>query len=87
MNSSLSPDPWMVSLALVVTGALTSVNQFFNYGKKAQKHSEYANLYSSLSNTVARELSIPKAHRQACDVFMERITARFEAIQVAAPDL
>lgn len=87
MNGVLTPDAWVISLAMVLTGILTTTSQFLNLGKKASRHTEYSGLYADLSAQITRELALPKRGRTACDVYMERVSSRYAFLQGSAPDL
>ena len=75
------------SLVLMASGLFSGVGMFFNFGKKQTEHGVYANKFFKLLNEVEAELSKPKRHRIACDVYMERIKNEYHALVLASPDL
>lgn len=71
--SSLIPcHSLLYSVGMMCVGILSGVSVFFNFGKKAQEHSEYENRFFELGNEMETELCKPKRHRVACDVYLER---------------
>tara|TARA_R110000823_G_C15786269_1_gene485657 strand:+ start:112 stop:606 length:495 start_codon:yes stop_codon:yes gene_type:complete len=61
------------SLGIMGTGLFSGISMFFNFGKKEQLHFEYQNKFFELFNEIEAELSKPKKHRIACDVYLEKI--------------
>ena len=74
-------------ITLSLTGILTGINTFFNHGKKTEKHNEYAGRYSELAGFIATELSKPKKFRIQLDVYLERVTRKFNDLNNSAPML
>jgi hypothetical protein len=75
------------STGMMLTGIISGINAFFNYGKKTTQHNEYAGRYAELAGYVASELIKPKRHRIALDVFMERINEKMSGLNSTAPML
>ena len=78
---------WISSTALILTAINSAIIQFFNFGNKQNKHSEVSNRYTELAGMIKIELAKPKTFRISCDVFMERITVKYQNLQKSAPDL
>ena len=75
------------SLVLMLAGLFSGVGMFFNFGKKEVEHATYSNKFFKLVNDVEAELSKPKRHRVACDVYMEKVKNEYNALVLSAPDL
>jgi hypothetical protein len=78
---------WISSTALIVTAINSAIIQFFNFGNKQNKHSEASNRYTELAGMINMELAKPDPFRISCDVFVERITVKYQNLQNSAPDL
>jgi hypothetical protein len=68
-------------------GLFSGVGMFFNFGKKEQLHFEYMNRFFELANEIEAELSKPKRHRIACDVYMEKIKQEYNKYTSLSPTL
>ena len=75
------------SLFLMSAGVFSGINMFFNFGKKQGEHNTYSNKFFKLVNDVEMELSKPKRHRIACDVYMEKVKNEYNALVLSSPDL
>lgn len=86
--SSIVPCHSLVySLGMMGTGLFSGISMFFNFGKKEQLHFEYENRFFELSNEIDSELSKPKKHRVACDVYMEKIKQEYNKCCSQSPTL
>ena len=74
-------------ITLSLTGILTGINTFFNYGKKTEKHNEFAGRYGELAGFISAELCKPKKFRVQLDVFMERCVQKKNDLDNSAPML
>jgi hypothetical protein len=74
-----------VSVVLVFASILSATQQFFNFGKKAQSHSEYSGKFSELALSTRVEIVKPKRFRVACDVFLERVSRNMIELKNSAP--
>lgn len=75
------------SLVLMSSGLFSGVGMFFNFGKKEVEHNTYANKFFKLVNEVDAELSKPKRHRIACDVYMEKVKNEYHSLVLSSPNL
>jgi hypothetical protein len=75
------------SLGIMGTGLFSGISMFFNFGKKEASHFEYQNKFFELSNEIEAELSKPKRHRIACDVYMEKIKQEYSKYCSLSPTL
>lgn len=75
------------SLILSSAGLFSGCLMFFNFGKKEMEHNTYSNKFFKLVNEVEMELSKPKRHRIACDVYMERVKNEYNSLVMSSPDL
>ena len=75
------------SLVLMSYGLFSGVGMFFNFGKKEVEHNTYANKFFKLVNEVEAELSKPKRHRIACDVYMEKVKNEYHSLVLSSPNL
>lgn len=74
-------------ILLATTTLVQGMNTMFNFGQKAERHSDYSNRYSELETVIDKELVKPRSMRIACDVFMEHVTATLGRLAGGAPDL
>ena len=75
------------SLGMMSAGLLGGINAFFNFGKKESEHFEFMNRFFELANEIESELSKPKRHRIACDVYVEKIKQIYNKLCSASPTL
>lgn len=75
------------SLVLMSASLFSGCLMFFNFGKKEMEHNTYSNKFFKLITEVEMELSKPKRHRIACDVYMEKVKNEFNSLVLSAPDL
>lgn len=75
------------SLVLMLAGLFSGVGLFFNFGKKEMEHHTYSNKFFKLITEIEAELSKPKRHRIACDVYIERVKNEYGSLTLASPDL
>ena len=75
------------SLGMMSAGLFGGVNAFFNFGKKESEHFEFMNRFFELANEIESELSKPKRHRIACDVYVEKIKQIYNKLCSASPTL
>tara|TARA_R110000782_G_scaffold58835_2_gene122559 strand:+ start:3008 stop:3517 length:510 start_codon:yes stop_codon:yes gene_type:complete len=75
------------SVSMMLSGLFSGVSMFFNFGKKQQHHLNFSSQYFELSNDIECELSKPKRHRTACDVYMEGVKIKYNNMCRQAPDL
>ena len=87
LSSSISCDSTENSILMMITALFTCMNTFFNYGKRQEKHEQYTNKYFELANEIESELSKPKRHRIACDVYMEKIKQKYNNLHATEPNL
>jgi hypothetical protein len=73
------------SLLMILCGLLTGITTFFNLGKRYTDHGHYEHMYTELARSIESELSRPKAFRQPCDVYLEKIRLRFGNLNNQAP--
>ena len=86
--SSIVPCHSLVyTLGMMMTGLFGGIGMFFNFGKKEQSHFEYMNRFFELANEIDTELSKPKRHRIACDVYMEKIKQEYGKYCSQSPTL
>jgi hypothetical protein len=75
------------SLGIMLSALFSGMNAFFNFGRLHQLHLEFSNRFSELSNDITCELSKPKAHRIACDVYYERIKQQYNSLSAQSPTI
>jgi hypothetical protein len=86
--SSVIPEHSLIySVGMMISGVFSGISMFFNFGKKAQSHSEFSNKFFELTNEINSELSKPKAYRVACDVYMTQIKINYNSLCKHAPDI
>lgn len=78
-------DPFIITCLMLIVGILVGINTFFNFGKQRQSHFEFAGKYAELSLEIGVELCKPKKNRIACDVFLERMSSKFNQLNNNAP--
>ena len=69
--------PLVNTFCFITVGVLSALNSFLNLGKLAQENFEYESKFTELVNDINLELVKPKKYRIACDVFLERITLKY----------
>lgn len=74
-------------LGMTLVAALNCIQTFLNDGGRSQRHYQAASQYSQLADDISIMLSIPRAYRIPCDVFMERVRIQYGHINEHAPDL
>lgn len=79
-------EPLKLSILLISNAVFAGVTTFMNFSKKTQLHFEYEAKYSELAVSIEKELCIPKAHRVAADVFLERIQSSYNYLNSNAPE-
>lgn len=70
---------------LALTGILSGVNRFFDYGPKSQRHFEYEAKYADLVTTVMVELSKERNLRIRADRFVEMVQSKVDNLGANAP--
>lgn len=75
------------SLGLMSAGIFSGLVMFFNYGKKQVEHSTFSNKYFNLVTEIEGEMSKPRKHRIACDVYLEKTKNEYNSLVQSAPDL
>lgn len=75
------------SIGMMCSGLFSGVSMFFNFGKKQQSHHHFSTKFFELSNEVQSELSKPKRHRIACDVYLEKIKQEYTSLVKNSPNL
>lgn len=76
-NNHLPCNSFTNSMLMMTSGLLSGIVTFFNFSKREEKHNQYENLYTTLNEKINLELSKPKRHRIACDLFMESIKSNY----------
>ena len=76
---------YLSSVFLSLTGIGNGLLQFRNYSKKFQQHSEFAAKYSELGMDIQSELIRSKKHRLPFDVFLLKITTKYNHLNRTAP--
>ena len=71
INGMVDITPITFSILMIFSSILAGVNTFFNFSKKSTLHFEFESKYNELHISIEKELSIPKIHRTAADVFLE----------------
>jgi hypothetical protein len=79
--------PWLASVLMLLASALSALNTFLNNGQKAVSHDTASARFAGVDGSIAKCLAVPKAHRVACDVALERFTNLMDAATAAAPPL
>lgn len=86
-SSELITENWKIItiVSLITTGTINIVIGFKNPGKRAESHLNFESLYNQLAVEITSELVKPKCHRQAADVFIQRIMDRYNSLNDRAP--
>lgn len=86
-SSELITENWKIItiVSLITTGAINIVIGFKNPGKRAESHLNFESLYNQLAIEITSELIKPQSHRQAADVFIQRIMDRYNSLNDRAP--
>jgi hypothetical protein len=86
INGLVDIAPITFSILMIFSSIIAGVNTFFNYSKKSTLHFEFEAKYNELGISIEKELSIPKIHRTAADVFLEKIQGTYNHLNNYAPD-
>jgi hypothetical protein len=70
---------------LGVVSAIASVTAFLTPEQLQGQHADFASRYKQLSTEITSELIKPQRHRQAADVFIQRIMDRYNNLNNQAP--
>ena len=79
--------PWLASVLMLMAAALSALNTFLNNGNKAVSHDTASARFAAVDGAIQKCLAIPKAHRIACDVALERFSSQMDSATAAAPPL
>ena len=79
--------PFLASVMMLCAAALSALNTFMNNGQKAVAHDNAAARFAGVDGSVQKCLAVPKAHRVACDVALERFTNMMDNATASAPPL
>ena len=79
--------PWLASVLMLMAAALSALNTFLNNGNKAVSHDTASARFAAVDGAIQKCLAIPKAHRIACDVALERFSSLYDSATAAAPPL
>lgn len=85
LNGVIELLPITISILMICSSIISAIASFMNFGKKSQLHFEYESKYSELELEIEVELCKHKIDRIACDVFLERIFNRYNALNSSAP--
>jgi hypothetical protein len=86
-TSIIPPQSIVYAICMMFSGVLVGVAAFFNFGKKEQLHHEYAGKFFELTTEISSELSKPKCHRPACDVYLEKIKNKYQSLVTMSPHI
>ena len=86
INGMVDIAPITFSILMIFSSILAGVNTFFNFSKKSTLHLEFEGKYNELHVSIEKEMAIPKKHRMAADVFLERIQQTYNHLNNYAPD-
>jgi hypothetical protein len=81
------PQKYVITGLLLGAAICSAVNTFLDFGRKSQKHEDYAGRYGALVAEIDGQLCRPKIGRIACDVMLERVKERFSSLNMSAPPL
>jgi hypothetical protein len=78
---------FIVTIIMLLAAVASALNTFLDWGRKSQRHSEFAGRYGELVNEIESQLCRPKAGRIACDIMLERVKERYGHLNTGAPPL
>jgi len=78
---------FVLSILMLITGVLSTVNTFFNFSAKREKHNEADRLYEELSLGIDEILATKKKHRQAADITLRTTLLKLNHISSISPPL
>lgn len=85
LNGVVELLPMTLTGLMISSSIFAGINTFMNFSKKSQLHFEFDAKYNELAVLIEKELSIPKAHRIAADVFLEKVQQKFNSLNNYAP--
>ena len=74
-------------IIFAVEAVATSLATFFNYGKKSERHFNYAIRYKDLITDIKEEMCKPEEKRKDISVFTDLIKRRYDELDKTAPVL
>ena len=78
---------YVVTIIMLLAAISSALNTFLDWGRKSQRHMDFAGRYGELVNEIESQLCRPKAGRIACDVMLERVKERYGDLNTSAPPL
>lgn len=87
-TASIAESPlknYIATAGFIVTGCLSGVSAFFEFGAKADLHNRYSFLFQRLASEITIELNKSRRFRTAADVFVTRIHAAHMDLLAQAP--
>jgi hypothetical protein len=85
MSEVIPCNSHIYGICMSVSAVFNGINMFFNFGKKTEEHHNFSNKYFQLHSEIQCELSKPKKHRVACDLYMEKIKYQYFALSKYCP--
>lgn len=70
---------------LVTIGVVSTINTFFNFGTKANKHGEFASRFHELATDVQYQLFKSREFRTSSDEFVARVQTKFNNLNANEP--
>lgn len=71
----------------ILTAIFSTINTFFSYNQKYQKHMDYSAFFNDIFTDIQFEMSREKKYRRPHDEFLTKIQLKMDYLNQNAPDL
>ena len=75
------------SVGYLLTGSLTGVATFLNFGNQYAQHAQYEILYYELATEIECILTKPSAFRSHADIVLINTRSKYDALNKGSPDV
>lgn len=79
--------PYVSMVGFILTGIFSSIDKFFNYGSRAERHFNAASRYDDLVTDIKYEMVKNYKFRVDPDQFLMRIQNFYDSVSSSAPDI
>ena len=86
-NKYMSDYPIVLNALLIMSGVLSGIVSFFNFGARSEKHFIAEVKLVEFVNEIDVMMSKPKRHRVAADVYLQATVDKYNSILENAPDI
>ena len=81
------PDPFIISILMLISGLFSCLVTFFDFSSKRSKHAIASNSYSEISINIEEVLATSKRFRTPVDITVRSILLKINAVKSKAPQI